>query len=259
MNSTGQDGMPGGGAAVGGAPTGVSVFFFAHQDDETLQAAATLLNQVRTGGEVHLVCLTDGSAAKTRTRDLPEILGYTPSPEEFSEVRWAEFDEAGSRIGVPRPRRYTAGLGDGEVTVASARAVLKEFLTRHPGADLVAHSFLDAHQDHRNIGKALDDLRAEKGVPARFCFSRRYDGVVPTPRRWIDRAEALDAAAVAQRYLELDVERRWWSVGRLSSGDYFESWLSDPYSIVHLGSDAFGSDADREAAFDWVEKLGGYT
>lgn len=251
--------MPGGPEVVGRPASGVSVFFFAHQDDETLQAGAALVGEVQTGREVHLVCLTDGAAAVTRTRDLPEILGYTPGPEEFAEVRWAEFDEAGSRLGVPRPHRHATGLGDGTVTVAAARAVMEEFLDRFPGADLVAHSFLDAHQDHRNIGKALDDLRAEDGVSARFCFSRRYDGVVPTPRRWLERAELLDPAVAAQRYLELDLERRWWSVGRLSSGGYFASWLEDPYSIVHLGSDQFASQQDRAAACDWVEKLGGYT
>ncbi|GAA1143959.1 PIG-L deacetylase family protein [Ornithinicoccus hortensis] len=237
---------------------GVTGFFFAHQDDETLQGAAAVANQVQTGRSVHLVCLTDGSAAVVRTRELAEILGYTPTRQEFAEARWAEFDEAGSRLGVPRPRRHTTGIPDKEVTVAAAREVMEAFLGEHPGADLVAHSFLDAHPDHRNIGKALDDLRAEEGVSARFCFSRRYDGVVPTPRRWLERAEALDPAVVAERYVTLDLDRRWWSVGALSSGGYFDSWLADPYAIVHLGSDAFGSAEERAAAFDWVEKQGGY-
>lgn len=238
---------------------GVTGFFFAHQDDETLQGAAAVANQVQTGRETHLFCLTDGSSAVVRTRELAEILGYTPTREEFAEVRWAEFDEAGSRLGVPRPRRHATGIPDKEVTVASARDVMESFLGQYPGADLVAHSFIDAHRDHRNIGKALDDLRAEESVAARFCFSRRYDGVVPTPRRWLERGESLDPAAVAERYLELDLARRWWSVGALSSGGYFDSWLADPYAIMHLGSDEFGSAQDRAAAFDWVEKLGGYT
>ncbi len=241
------------------ASTGTILYFFAHPDDELLQAGASIANHVALGRQVIVVSLTKGDAAKYRTTGLPGRLGRTPTPEEFGDRRAAEFYEAARRMGVPAHRARVHDLGDGKVTVASAKDVMRGYLARYPGAAVKAHSFLDAHRDHRNIGKALDDLYLTGEVSdARFYFSRRYAGQVPIPVSGTERSK-VDLAAAQWSYRRLDTASMWWGIGYGSSGPLFDSHAADPYSIWHKPSDAYRSAADREAARAWVEAQGGYS
>ena len=66
---------------------------FAHPDDESFLTAATLLNEVQNGSEVHLICLTDGCGKHSMNPD---------NVSDLSETRMNEWRTAGDIIGVTK-------------------------------------------------------------------------------------------------------------------------------------------------------------
>lgn len=75
---------------------------FAHPDDEAFGPAGTLLSETKSGTEVNLICLTNGSAGTN-----PDGL------ENLGEVREKEWRAAGELIGANH--MVLLGYGDGEL------------------------------------------------------------------------------------------------------------------------------------------------
>jgi len=75
---------------------------FAHPDDEAFIVAGTLLKEVRTGSEVHLICLTEG-AAGTNPDNVPNL----------GEVRLEEWRKAGELLGATS--MHHLGYTDGQL------------------------------------------------------------------------------------------------------------------------------------------------
>lgn len=97
---------------------------FAHPDDEAFCVAATLLNEVSDGSQVHLVCLTDGSGKHSMNPD---------NVADLSETRMHEWQEAGTMIGVTKQHHlgYSDGTlnNDNHIEIASKiETIVKETL-----------------------------------------------------------------------------------------------------------------------------------
>ncbi len=75
---------------------------FAHPDDEAFGPAGSLLLETRNGTDLHLICLTDGSAG-TNPDNLPNL----------GEVRLQEWQAAGSLLGASS--MHHLGYEDGKL------------------------------------------------------------------------------------------------------------------------------------------------
>lgn len=157
-----------------------------HPDDETLGAGVTLAEHVAAGRDVHILLLTRGTGSAARmqlagTRPAPWWgvahdpvgEGYAPlEPDAFGAARLAELGVALRCLGGGQV--HEAGLIDGQVTVAAAKAAISGLVAQvGPGAGVCAPSWLvDDNPDHLAAGQALLELAAEQ--PAVYGDCRWY-------------------------------------------------------------------------------------
>ncbi|WP_374929465.1 PIG-L deacetylase family protein [Kytococcus sedentarius] len=218
----------------------VALFFAAHQDDELLQMGSQVRADVEAGHQVVVVNCSDGSASGARTGRLARQLGFVPSVEDFVTARDHEFLESTARLGVPlqgrviSPDRYADGTG----TPEAALRIVADWTARFPTALVRAHSFVDAHRDHRAIGEAVDGLVAAGTLgrenDVRFFFSRVYLGTMPTPALQLTSRPVGDVEQTPFR--DHDPAHGRWGVGYLSTWNYFDSHRADPVSYWHRAS-----------------------
>lgn len=236
------------------------IYFSAHPDDETLMMGCSIREHLAQGHDVHVVCMTDGGASGVRTKtSFTDWLGRTPTKAEFSERRIAEFHEAVRRLGVSFTNRHTIGLPDGGTTFQAVYDVIAGFLEKYPDARLKGHSWIDAHRDHHNIGKAMLALREEGRVlndDVRWYINREYMGQVPTPGLGTTTKDGAlvgnltDGAAAAYKRYHKTYD--WWGIGYRSTSGLFNALAATPFSKRHAGPEAFASTADRQASDAWV-------
>ncbi|KXK02467.1 MAG: Mycothiol S-conjugate amidase [Chlorobi bacterium OLB4] len=69
------------------------LYIFPHPDDESFGPAAAISAQIKSGNEVHLLCLTKGGATKQRHK-----FGY--SVKQMGEVRYSEMLEVEKVLGL---------------------------------------------------------------------------------------------------------------------------------------------------------------
>lgn len=181
------------------APVAWDVIAFSpHPDDETLSMGAYLAS--RAGARVLVVPVTAGGASAV-LRELPL------DRAAFEAARLSEQQAACFALGAVQGT--CAGLPDGAVTVAAARAVMGPYVAAHPAAVFVTTSPIDAHPDHRACANALGQLTS---APV-WCVTRLAG--VSAPSTVTDVTGRV--AAACRAYLA-DAAPAAWAIGRRSLG-----------------------------------------
>lgn len=202
-----------------------------HQDDELLIMGPAIRNATSAGRDVRVVLFGLGDGTIVRTRDMPDILGRTPSPEEIGRVRDAEFRRSSQLLGVlehhvemARPRQP-----EKRFTSEASREVMEASLDAHPGSELWTVSEFDANPDHAALGLAARELaRAGRltNERATMFVAPWCRGRFPHPPLHPERAPLGYREQQPYRYTDVDADR--WGVGRKSVRSYFRAQLADP-------------------------------
>ncbi len=147
-----------------------------HPDDETLGGGVTAGQHVSAGRDVHILLLTRGTGSGAREQlngqqqsrwwglvHNPTAEGYAPlTAEAFGKARFDELTTAAVCLGGAEV--HEAGLTDGSVTVAEAKAAISALVAKvGQGAGVCAPSWVvDDNPDHLAAGQALRELAAEQ-------------------------------------------------------------------------------------------------
>jgi LmbE family N-acetylglucosaminyl deacetylase len=200
-----------------------------------------------SGQNVHVLILTYGEASGA-IHGLNNTLasqGYpTLSQAEFADARQVEGIRAVAALTAPNAQLHWAGLPDGGVTTASAKAAILAVANQLGSVVRIkGHTYISAvepHADHRAVGNAIVALATEQ--PARFSDRRFY--VLPhswgytgsLPGKMIDYP---NDAVITQRVLDAAAVYADWNppasygIGMLSTPSYFNALTADPKSVVH--------------------------
>jgi LmbE family N-acetylglucosaminyl deacetylase len=146
---------------------------FAHPDDETLGAGATLAKYASAGADVRVVSLTKGEAGQIRD-------AATATRSTLKAVREKELDAAGRELGLTETRcldHPDGGLSD--IDGAALVELASELITE--GDPDVVITFgpdgLSGHPDHIAVGAAVTaacfDLRSTRPVRLFHCHLPR--------------------------------------------------------------------------------------
>lgn len=120
---------------------------FAHPDDEAFGPAGTLINEVQSGTELHLICFTPGDA------------GTNPdNAVNLGEVREQEWRKAGALIGASSMHLlgYRDGHLDNQIMIEAANritAIVRDVVDQAPTDSVIEFMSLDlngytGHIDH---------------------------------------------------------------------------------------------------------------
>jgi LmbE family N-acetylglucosaminyl deacetylase len=165
-----------------------------HPDDETLGAGVMVAQHVAAGRDVHILLLTRGTGSGARAQlngqqlsrwwgvtHNPAAEGYTMlTPDTFGNARYDELTAAVACLGDARV--HEAGLIDGQVTVAEAKAAISA-LVAQVGPDVGVYTpswVVDDNPDHLAAGQALRELAGEQ--PAVYTEAGWY----VIPEYWSD-------------------------------------------------------------------------
>lgn len=206
-----------------------------HQDDEILSMGPAILEAVAAGQSVEVLLVSRGEASVVRTRDLPSVLGFVPSPHHFSALRDREFDGAVRAMGAtPIVPPYEDRLPDGAATPESVAGLIRSQVP--PGTAVITLSEHDAHPDHRACGYGVQRL-AEEGYlsQARYFISPERLALVPEGVALSAVGAATPVTRRHQRpYLVRDARRNRWGIGGLSVRASFSYQLRrDPLAYRH--------------------------
>lgn len=227
-----------------------TIYFSAHQDDETLEDFGGIMQDLRNGKEVHVVLCTDGSSSGIYKELQSE--GYDLTIDDFVAIRDAEFVNALVSIGVPPENIHIPSnrLKDG--TLISEKKLLKEFIeywvSSFSGAAVRTHSpkigSIENHPDHFTIGEVCCELQDEGKIGELRLFVDRWhideykaaDGLelfeLPAYGKLInDEAERLDGAI--QAYMEINIEEGKYGIGGRSVPAYWEQLQTEPISCFY--------------------------
>lgn len=152
--------------------TGPAIFFSPHQDDETLSMGASIVQHVRSGREVIVVLMCDGSGSG--------VGKVYPSRDVFVAERDREFKAAVKALGAEAVIRSDR-VPDTHLTVEWAKSVIEEYYEEYPDASFKTMSDKDrtnpesAESDHYLLGQAL----RETGIKdARYYVRSRSWGSI---------------------------------------------------------------------------------
>lgn len=152
---------------------GVFMSVFAHPDDESFAAGATLARLAHRGVTTVLVTATDGGAGRP---------GEPPvaAAGQVARVRARELAEAARILGIRH--LYRLGYEDGhldEVDPAAVAESIRLLILRHrPQAVLTFDAWGgNGHRDHRAVARALDI--ALRGLGPQERPQARYAPVIP--------------------------------------------------------------------------------
>lgn len=210
-----------------------------HQDDELLSMGAAIKDEVAQGREVQVVIVGRGNKSVVRTRDMPRLLGRTPSEWEFGRVRDAEFRWSVENLGAtPVMPSYVDRLDERAFTARAVAAYVREFVP--PGADMrTLTAYADPNPDHVACADAAQLLYREGWTstqPHFFTHCTRRAAVQALGLRTPALGQASPVTAEDQepyRFTDLDQER--WGVGYRSVPYLFQAQLADPLAYRVLG------------------------
>jgi LmbE family N-acetylglucosaminyl deacetylase len=146
---------------------------FAHPDDETLCAGATLAKYANAGAEVHVISLTKGGAGQIRDASVA-------TRSTLKDVREKELEAAGKELGLTETRCLDypdGGLSDidSQILVRLASDLISEI-----DPDVVITFGPDGfsgHPDHKAVGAAVTaacyELRPDPSIRLFHCHLPR--------------------------------------------------------------------------------------
>lgn len=237
-------------AALDSSGYSTVIYFSAHQDDETLEDFGGILQDLRTGKEVHVVLCSDGSASGIYKQLLQE--GHDLTIEEFTALRDIEFTNALVSLGVPEENVHIPDdrLQDG--TFPEERERLKDFVRywveQYPGAAVRTHSpkieGIENHPDHTTVGDVCCELQDEGVIKELRLFIDRWhleeyqatEGLnlykLPAYGKLIgDEADRLAGAAKAYSDINIDLDK--YGIGGRSVAGYWAQLQADPVSYFY--------------------------
>jgi LmbE family N-acetylglucosaminyl deacetylase len=204
------------------------VYYVPHQDDELLGMGVSIINHVKSGHDVHLVLMTNGTNSNVRKK-------MHMSPRQFQQARNKEFTMSARMLGVKRSNLHFENLQDGSVTKEQMKNVIMKYENRYPNAKHKAHSYYDKHNDHRSAGQALNELFNEGKInDARFYVNYgRYDTKGITEKLATKSVGQLRMSAGA--YNIKSSKGGFYGIGYISAGsEMFKNVVNNPINIYHL-------------------------
>lgn len=203
------------------------VFYVPHQDDEALTMGVAIMNHIRSGHNVHIVLLTDGSGSYVRKR-----LGMTR--ESFENARNNEFEYSLSIMGVKPENVHYERIQDGTLSVKQMDGIIREWEKAYPKAKHKAISYTDPHNDHKNSGQALYNLRKAGVVSdARFYVLQQYSPKVRMIKEGWKEEYRAPLLAVSSAYGLKNERLGFYGIGHWSVGSSFDSFERQPISRYH--------------------------
>lgn len=204
------------------------IYYIPHQDDEAINFAVGILNDIQAGYNVHLVLLTDGSAAIVIKK-----LGMTK--QEFSAARDREFAYAVNIMGVKPQNVSYQKLQDGATTVKQIESVIRAYEKKYPKAKHKAYSYTDWHNDHKNSGQALKNLKKAKVISNATFYIRFGDnptGLTATKEPFSPIYKNF-ILAVSNAYKMENHRLGFYGIGWKSAGHLFKEVEKQPLSRYH--------------------------
>ena len=209
------------------------LFIAPHQDDELLSMGAAIKAEVATGREVRVLLVGRGNKSVVRTRDMPRLLGRTPSEWEFGRIRDAEFRWSVENLGAtPLLPSYVDRLDERAFTSNDVLAYIQTFAP--PGGTAVATltAYAEHNPDHRACAEAASRLY-EGGhtayPPAFFTACSRRAAVEALGHQVVAEGAATPVTPGDQQpYRLTDLATDRWGVGYRSVPYMFDAQLADP-------------------------------
>ncbi|RDW19731.1 PIG-L family deacetylase [Oceanobacillus chungangensis] len=139
------------------ANAGSTFYLVPHQDDELLTFGVSILRHLEVGHDVHLVLMTDGQSSAA-IKSVNKKLKKNLTKKEFSAARTKEFKASAKALGVPEKNLHFYNYVDGKLKVGDVKKMVKEIQKKYLKARFKTMSYYDAHADHANAGKALQEM-----------------------------------------------------------------------------------------------------
>ncbi len=220
---------------VGILPTSApAVFVAAHQDDEVLTMGAAIRAHVAAGREVLVIVVGRGNKSVVRTRDLPRLLGYTPSETEFGASRDREFERSVIALGAyPIVPPWAVRLDEKAFAASAAVALLSDWVPE--GSDLKTHTaYGEPNPDHVAVHDAVAALHTGGWTayqPRFYAPSYRVAAVASLGVRCHREGVSTPIGREHQQaYREIDLDLGYWGIGYQSVPYSFEAQLGDPFA-----------------------------
>lgn len=207
------------------------IWYVPHPDDDALFMAGSIYRS-RDRRNI-LVALTRGGGSGAIALINAKI-ERPLSREDFMRARCRELEAAARAVGVDNRDVIWHDLPDGGVNEDDVHRIILQMARRHPRAEHRAMSYLDRHDDHAAIGRALRRAYRE-GVVAEATFhvpvGYAEDGLgtrVPLGR------PALRAKRAALReYQRWDPDNGRYAVGTHSVKKLINTQMRRPAERVH--------------------------
>lgn len=225
------------------------LYFAPHQDDELLSMGVDICASLKKKYDVHVILCADGSKSYVKRllnngKSCPKHEGihqYDLSTGEFIQARDREFTGSCLALGVPESNIHIPEKRavDGSLSVPFGETLIRSFLSRF-GEDVQVCTISpsngpDQHADHRNMGKAADNL-LKAGVirKVRFFIEPYLFGKIQDNPRLIPVAPTIQqaSASVAQKinaavdsYSLWQPEQQRYAVGYHSVTTEFRDFL----------------------------------
>lgn len=220
----------------------IAIFYSPHQDDELLTMGVAIKNHVEAGYEVHVVLLTDGSASNvlsTVNNRLTKEHYPTLTRSQFVEARNQEFTRSNIALGVNRGDIHFENLKDGQTTVEQMENVILKYEKMYPEAKHKTMSYIDDHNDHANVGKALLSLFNKGKVKDARFYIQDDEFINKNPKLKNYIAEDFKTnyypsiKSAANYYMTWKPRAGYYSIGYTSVKASFDRLLNKPVSYYH--------------------------
>jgi len=239
------------------------LYVFAHPDDETLAASASIVKHLQAGHDVHILWCTRGEASVVLSHlnglalsswwgllHNPVAEGYLPLDSiAFASARIAEATAAARCLGsgIATIGLHEAGLPDGGVAqldVEESILTIADFIAPGAPVRLKGHTWmpqLDNHPDHRAIGAAIKQLATED--PVRFGDRRFYIepaywsdpdlGLVERGWETVTGDDADRVVNACRCFAAWAPDRGSYAIGEHSVSSWFSTLKAAPKSMYH--------------------------
>ena len=129
--------------------------FAPHPDDETLACGGCVARAAATGGDVHVIVVTDGRHAR-----------WDVAPDTTALIRARELSRAGAQLGLAPDQVQSLGREDQSLDahVGELRDQIGQLLRAHRPTVVLSPWAHDTHDDHAALGRAVRDAGADYGV-----------------------------------------------------------------------------------------------
>lgn len=218
-----------------------ALFISPHPDDECLSMGMGIQNHIWYGYDVYIALLTHGGGSDAiniingsgycdwhKFYHNPQLENYSLlSNEQFQNERINEFKYSSACLGVKPQNILIYDYRDGNVSKDMVKKVIRDFLTRYPGALIKAPSYLDIHHDHSACGYALLELYNSREVmDARFYVS---------PGQWDNTPGAYEENMNCTTFLRASIAvYKRWNPGKSMYGIGYHS-VQPLFDIVSAG------------------------